>query len=101
MRLKELRKESGLKQTEISKLLNISQMAYSYYERGLREPDIKTLIKLSEIFNVSVDYLIENENTRLDKLTDSERAFLFKYRKLNEKNKIKLEERADIFLEQQ
>ncbi|MCR4888055.1 MAG: helix-turn-helix transcriptional regulator [Ruminococcus sp.] len=101
MRLKELREEAGMKQIEISQLLNISQMAYSYYERGLRQPDINMLIKLSEIFHVSVDYIIENENKRLDKLTEDERMIMFKYRKLNQINKYKIEERIDVFLEEQ
>lgn len=101
MRLKELRKERGLTQKEIANMLSITQMSYSYYERGLREPEIALLIKLSEIFNVSVDYLIENENERLEKLTEDERRVMNKYRKLNRINKAKTEERIDIFLEQQ
>ena len=101
MRLKELRKERGLTQNEIAKMLSISQMSYSYYERGLREPEIALLIKFSEVFNVSVDYLLENENERLEKLTEDERRVINKYRKLNKLNKAKAEERIDVFLEQQ
>lgn len=99
MRLKELRKERGLTQKEIAKMLSITQMSYSYYERGLREPEIALLIKLSEIFNVSVDYLIENENERLEKLTEDERRVINKFRKLNETNKAKVEERIEVLLE--
>lgn len=101
MRLKELRKERGLRQKDIADLLSITQMSYSYYERGLREPEIALLIKLAELFNVSVDYIIENENERLEKLTNDERRVVNKFRKLTEPNKSKIEERMDTFLEQQ
>jgi Predicted transcriptional regulators len=56
-RLKELRIEKGLSQAELSKLLDVRQNTYSYWERGKCEPDIKTLIKISELFRVSLDYL--------------------------------------------
>lgn len=56
-RLRELRKEKGLTQTEISKILNISQVTYSQYEREKREPGIKTLIKLADFYKVSLDYI--------------------------------------------
>ena len=38
--------------------LNISREALSYYETGKRSPDLNMLIRLSEYFNVSIDYLI-------------------------------------------
>lgn len=101
VRLKELRKERGLRQKDVAQLLNITQMSYSYYERGLREPEIALLIKLAELFNVSVDYLIENENVRLEKLTTEERRVFNKFRMLNGYNKTRIEERIDVFLEQQ
>lgn len=57
-RLRELRKDRKLTQTEISKLLNISQITYSQYERNARKPDMETLIKLADFFKVSLDYLM-------------------------------------------
>ena len=101
MRLKELRIERGLLQKDVAQLLNITQMSYSYYERGLREPEIALLIRLAELFNVSVDYLIENENERLEKLTAEERRVFNKFRQLSITNKNRVEERIDVFLEQQ
>ena len=47
MKLKELRKEKNVTQTEIANALNITQKAYSFYERGEREPNLKMLIDLS------------------------------------------------------
>lgn len=58
--LESLRKKYGLSQKDIANKLNISQGSYSNYENEKREPDIKTLIKLSEIYNTSIDNLVKN-----------------------------------------
>ena len=55
MRIKELREEEGLKQTELANMLNIKQNTYSQYETGAREISIDVLIKLSKIYGVSTD----------------------------------------------
>ena len=57
-RLKELRMEKGVSQQEIGKLVNMSKMAISHWEKGHSEPSISQLILLSEFFDVTVDYLI-------------------------------------------
>ena len=64
IRLKQLREEKGLKQPDLSRLLNASQQTISAYETGQRDPDTETLIKLSEIFDVSIDYLLGTTNIR-------------------------------------
>lgn len=56
-RIKELRVEKHKTQKEIAKFLNITEQALSYYERGLREPKLKTWQALANFFNVSVSYL--------------------------------------------
>lgn len=61
MKIKELRIKSKFSQKEIAKLLNISQSNYSKYERNEIEPDIQSLIKLADLYHVTVDYLIEHE----------------------------------------
>ena len=58
LRLKELRQESGKKQTEIAKLLNIQQNTYSQYENSKREIPLEFLIKLAKHYDVSVDYIL-------------------------------------------
>lgn len=55
-----LRKERGKTQKDLSDFLQTSQQAYSRYEKGVREPDLSTLCKLSDYFDVSVDFLIGN-----------------------------------------
>ena len=57
-RLREIREDKNLKQSEISKILNVSQVAYSYYEIGKRQIPIDLLKKLSKFYNVSIDYLL-------------------------------------------
>lgn len=58
MRLKEIRIEKGLSQKAVANSLECSPTVYSRYETGERQPSIEMLIKLSEFFEVSVDYLI-------------------------------------------
>lgn len=57
-KIKELRKQSSIKQIELCKKLNISQGTLSLWENSLFEPDQKSLFLLCEIFNVSIDYLL-------------------------------------------
>lgn len=57
-RLKELRTERNITQQELGKLVNMSKMAISHWEKGHSEPSISQLIILSNYFEVTVDYLI-------------------------------------------
>lgn len=58
IRLKELRKAKGISQLKLSMDLGLNQNSVSRYETGEREADYKTLIALSDYFDVSVDYLL-------------------------------------------
>ena len=57
-RLKDLRLKENLSQLELSKKLNISNVTLSQYENGVRRPDIGTVARLADYFNVSLDYLL-------------------------------------------
>ena len=57
-RLLLLREEKGISQESVAQLLNVSRQAYSRYERGERELGYPALLKLSQFFDVSVDYLL-------------------------------------------
>ena len=59
--LKQIRKERRLTQLKVAMDLNISREALSHYENGIREPSIDMLIKMSEYFNVSIDFLIKGD----------------------------------------
>ena len=56
--LRIIRKQRHLNQLKVALDLNISREALSHYENGKRSPDIQMLRKLSEYFNVSIDFLI-------------------------------------------
>ena len=62
MRLRELRIKSGLTQNEIATKLGVSGQTILNWENGIYEPKISQLIELADLFNVTVDYLIEREN---------------------------------------
>ena len=57
-RLKQLREEKGLKQSELGKMLQLGAAAISKYENGISEPDLTTLVQICKIFNVSSDYIL-------------------------------------------
>ncbi|MDK2920154.1 MAG: hypothetical protein PWQ37_2887 [Candidatus Petromonas sp.] len=63
-RLSQLRKENQMTQSELAKKLEISRGTIGMYEIGKRDPDTKTLEKISDIFNVSTDYLLGRTDVR-------------------------------------
>ena len=60
-KIKEYRKLNNITQQELANKLGISRSTLSYYENGEVEPNIYTLLKLSEIMNCSMDYLFSIE----------------------------------------
>ena len=56
--LKEIREQRNLNQQKVAMDLNISREALSHYENDKREPSLALLLKMSEYFNVSINYLI-------------------------------------------
>ena len=59
-KLKNAREKAGLSQKDVAEALNISRQSVSKWETGKAYPDIDNLIILSELYNVSVDYLIKD-----------------------------------------
>lgn len=57
-RLKELRKEFGLTQLDLSKIINIGKSTVSMYESGKRKPELETLEAIADYFNVNMEYLL-------------------------------------------
>ncbi len=57
-RLAELRKDRGLKQVELAKLLNMSQRNYSHIESGDYDIPTEMLVKLCLLYEVSADYIL-------------------------------------------
>lgn len=57
-RIRNLREDKDLTQTEVAKILNMSQTGYSKYEVGENDIPTAILIKLADFYNTSVDYLL-------------------------------------------
>lgn len=57
-RIKDMREDYDYKQSEIAKILSMTQQNYSNIENGVTEITADRLIKLSALYNVSVDYLL-------------------------------------------
>ena len=57
-RVKELREENGLLQRELASKIGVARTAITGWEGGTREPNIKTLVKLANYFDCSLDYLL-------------------------------------------
>ena len=94
LRLKELRERKKISQQKLAIDLSISQSSISKYEIGLAEPDINTIIMLSDYFKVNTDYLLGRSDlktfiTKSD-LSDDELEFLIDYMKLSSIQKLKI-----------
>lgn len=104
--LRNLRESDSLSQNQFAQKIGFSQSAVSAWENNTREPGIGALIKISQFFNVSVDYLIGNSSAPLEikmqkKLSPDEQNLLNVFRKLTSYNRIKVSSYAEIRLEEQ
>lgn len=73
--LKKLRQNIGYTQQQVADALSIERSTYTYYETGKTTPDINTIKKLSKIFNVSYDVLLNSEEDTITRLKVSDSAF--------------------------
>lgn len=92
IKLKELRQKHNLSQKEFAEILKVSTGTVGNWEVGLREPDFKMLIKISDIFNVSCDYILdrfsnseEQENCIRISVSAIEEEMINEFRKLGKK----------------
>ena len=60
--LRAIREDRDIRQKDISAYLNVSQNTYSQYETGVISLTAEILIKLSDFYNVSIDYLLDRTN---------------------------------------
>ncbi|MFA7745336.1 helix-turn-helix transcriptional regulator [Salinicoccus roseus] len=75
-KLKKLRMDEGMSQEELSRELSVSRQAVYKWESNRGYPDIDNLIRISDIFNVTIDELIRNDKDMKDKISiDEEQAF--------------------------
>ena len=64
LRMKELRKEKKLKQSEMAEILGIKERSYQCYEYRERYPDVPGLVAIADFFDVSLDYLMGRSDVR-------------------------------------
>ena len=64
MRLKELRKSRKLNQVDLGKIAGITSKQIQRYESGESEPRLSVLVRLSDYFDVSLDYLVGRSDVR-------------------------------------
>lgn len=91
-RIAELRKAKNWNQVALALKLNVSQYLISAYETGRHQPGIDALKQMSKLFNVSVDYIIENTDIKTpvdafarDGLTEDEIELLSIFKNLSKK----------------
>lgn len=63
-RIKELRKALNITQSDLGKIVGVSTSAIGMYEQGRRDPDTHTLLSIAKAFNVSMDYLIGESESK-------------------------------------
>lgn len=69
-KLKTLRTEAGMTQTELAKRLNVTKSVVSYYELQERTPSPDVLIQLADIFHVTTDYLLGIDYKKMIDVSD-------------------------------
>lgn len=63
-RIRDLREDRDLNQTEVAKVLEMSQTGYSKYETGENDIPTAVLIKLARFYNTSIDYLLDETDNK-------------------------------------
>lgn len=91
LRMKELRLKKNMSQSDVAKVLGITQQAYANYEREARQADYATLKELSELFGCTIDYLLgrdqEQEKSLDEQLEGIDFALFGEVKELTEDQK--------------
>ena len=81
-KLRLIRKSKGITQDQLAEKLNVSRQAVAKWESGLIYPDISNLIQISDFFNVTIDYLIRDQecmvNIEKESNMDLDKLILFR-----------------------
>lgn len=90
-RLKELRETKKLSQMKLGMMLSVAQETISGYEIGRSQPSLEVLIKLADILDASVDYILERTDVKTviktSELSEQETELLTLFRRLNSAKK--------------
>lgn len=98
--LKKLRKQAGFTQVDVASKLGISQQAYASWERGAKKPTQDNLVKIAQILNVSVDYLVGNSEEKSDDLDNIELLFRMNSKGLTDEEKTVFKKELIEFMEE-
>lgn len=91
MNLEKILKDNKITQKELAKEINLTPAGINNYIKGKTEPNIDTLIKIANYFNISLDYLVDRPYSNdIGFITNDEKELLNNYKKLNKINKIKI-----------
>lgn len=99
-RLKELRKQAHLTQVELASKLGIVQSSYADWERGKKKPTQDNLVKIAQVLNVSVDYLVGNSEENSDELDNIELLFRMNSKGLTDSEKAVFKKELIEFMEE-
>lgn len=70
-RISELRKQAGMSQFQLAKVLDIAASTLGMYETGKREPSLKVMQRIADYFNVTTDYLLGRPEEKKEKDSNS------------------------------
>ncbi len=93
-------RKNRMTQSELAKMIGISQQEISRYEKGEVKVPINYIIDLANICKVSVDYILGRENIKKEEYLDQDNVLFF-YNQLNYENKIRAIERIKTLIELQ
>lgn len=103
-RIKQLREENNWTQLELSKKMNCAMSSIAMYESETRKPSMEVLLKLSEIFDCSIDYILGKSDIRNPEKIDIDKAdvaFASGIKGLNETNKMIIKNTIEALLAKQ
>ena len=109
-RIKQLRLEKNILQSELADILKVRQNTISHWETGRNEPDKQALLAMSKYFDVSIDYILGNSDLKkeptqdeLDSLTDLQKEIIALMGNMSQESQAELLKQAQyqIWLELQ
>ena len=103
-RIKNLREEFGFTQQDLANKLNGAKSTIAMYENETRKPSLEILVKLSEIFNCSIDYILCKTDIRKAgqvNVDEADIAFASGIKGLNETNKAIIKSTIEALLAKQ
>lgn len=86
-RISELRKQAGMSQFQLAKVLDIATSTLGMYETGKREPSLKVMNRIANYFNVTTDYLLgrpekKDDDTKIADIEDDDVIFTYEGRRI-------------------